>query len=397
MAVRKKQTEGRLAPQLTGRLEPHPMPRSWHEGLDLPSWEERFKELQAFKKEHGHCNVPCRYKANPVLGRWVANLRQRKKRGILTEDNIRILDALGFCWDRKPAVARAMTAVWKQRINELKAFKKEHGHCNVPGQYPPNRPLGHWVAFTRSWKKAGKLAKERIRCLEKLGFCWGLRNRSVFRLDWDVMLASLTAFAERHGHCNVPRTWPEDPQLNWWVTKLRRMKRKGKLDHRQIAQLNKLGIAWEPAPKPSWPEMYAALAKYKRVHGDCNVPRDWPENPHLGLWIRKQRHARKTNRLEQGRIEQLGKLGFVWDCREYQWESRYSALVKFREEYGHCRVSTLSKPHAALANWVRGLRTKRKQGTLSAEQIRRLDLLGFAWDMPRPSIPPDATSGQRAH
>ena len=56
-------------------------------------------------------------------------------------------------------------------------------------------------------------------------------------------------------------------------------------------------------------------------------------------------------------------------------------LVKFREEHGHCRVSTLSKPHAALASWVRTQRANKKVGRLRAEQIRRLDGLGFTWDM----------------
>ena len=167
------------------------------------------------------------------------------------------------------------------------------------------------------------------------------------------------------------------------VNKLRRMKRKGMLDRRQISQLNRLGIVWEPTLKPSWPEMFAALVEYKSVHGNCNVPFDWSETPHLGQWIRKQRLARKTNRLEKGRIEQLDKIGFAWDYLEHQWESQYSALVRFQEEYGHCRVSTLSKTHGALANWVRGQRAARKQDKLSAERIRRLDLLGFTWDMSR--------------
>ena len=185
------------------------------------------------------------------------------------------------------------------------------------------------------------------------------------------------------GIATSPSTWTENPRLRWWVVSLRRKKREGKLDRRQISQLNRLGFVWEPALKPSWSEMYAALVEYKRVHGDCNVPYDWSGNPYLGTWIRRQRHARKANRLEQGRIEQLDKLGFAWDYFEYQWESKYAALVKFREEYGHCRVSTLSKPHAALANWVRTMRVRKRQGKLSAERIRRLDLLGFTWDMPR--------------
>ena len=360
----------------------------------VPSWEQRFKELERFKKEYGHCNVSTKYQANPALARWVASLRHRKKDGTLARDKIRLLDALGFCWERKPTVTKAMAAVWKQRINDLKSFKKEHGHCNVPAHYPPNRPLGSWVQFTRSQKKAGRLTKERIRCLEDLGFCWVVGKRSVRRHDWNVMLAALAAFTERYGHCNVPWNWSEDPRLIPWLAKLRRKKREGKLDRGQISQLDRLGIVWEPPPKPSWSEMYAALVEYKRVHGDCNVPYDWSEPPYLGLWTRKQRHARNVNRLEQDRIEQLDKLGLVWSWHEHQWELNYAALIEFRKEYGHCRVSTLSKTHASLANWVRTERVKKRQGKLNAEQIRRLDMLEFTWDMPTPRIHPRPKGGK---
>ena len=381
----KKKTARQVA-GMTPKRKPPKRPDSFS---DLPSWEQSIKELKAFKKEHGHCNVPYKYRANPALARWVVNVRQRKKHGTLPEGEILLLDALGFSWERKTAAAAARAAVWKQRIKELKAFKKEYGHCNVPSIYPPNRPLGSWVDYARSRKKAGELSAERIRCLEELGFCWVLRKRSVYRLDWDVMLAALTAFKERHGHCNVSCNRPEERQLGQWLTDLRRRKRKGKVDQRQISQLNKLGIVWEPnrsSIKPSWSEMYAALVEYKKVHGDCNVPFDWSETPRLGRWIRNQRDARTANRLKQGCVEQLDKLGFVWNLFEDQWESNYSALVDFQREYGHCRVSTLSKTHAALGNWVRTLRGKKRRGRLSADKILRLDALGFTWDMQMPSI-----------
>ncbi|MEI8375291.1 MAG: helicase associated domain-containing protein [Planctomycetota bacterium] len=299
---------------------------------------------------------------------------------------------------QSPAPSVSQSA-WPQRLKDLKRFKKKHGHCKVPGHYSPNRSLGIWVSNLRSRKKAGKLTEKWIRCLEELGFCWALRNRSVFRLDWDVMLAALAAFAERYGHCNVPCKWPEDLQLSWYVKSLRRKKRQSKLDQRQIAQLNRLGIVWEPTSKPSWSEMYAALAEYKRVHGDCNAPFDWSETPYLGIWISKQRQARKANCLELDRIKQLDKLGFAWDYLEFKWESQYAALVKFRKEYGHCRVSTLSKTHSVLANWVRTQRLRKKQDKLSAERFRRLELLGFTWEIPlgrfRPieNVPKTGASG----
>ena len=214
----------------------------------------------------------------------------------------------------------------------------------MPAHYPPNRPLGNWVSYARSQKKAGKLAKEWIASLDELGFCWALGRGGMRRSRLGRDGGGVDGLQERRGHCNVPWNWPEDPRLGRWIANLRRKKRQGRLDRRQIAQLNRLGFVWEPAPKLPWPEMYAALVAYKRAHGDCNVPHDWPGNPYLGPWIRRQRHVRKVNRLDRRRVEQLDALGFVWDFLDHQWESQYAALAEFRKQYGHCRVSTLSRP-----------------------------------------------------
>jgi len=137
-------------------------------GIKVP-WKQRIIDLKAFKKKHGHCMVPRNYQPNPALGKWVSNLRQRNKRGELAEDKILLLDALGFCWERQ--------TTWGQRINDLKLFKKEYGHCNVPSVYPPNLSLGHWVFKMRQQKKLGTLAEDRILILDGLGFVWeGLKR-----------------------------------------------------------------------------------------------------------------------------------------------------------------------------------------------------------------------------
>ena len=132
-------------------------------------WEQHIHDLKAFKKIHGHCNVPLRYPLNPTLGSWVNKVRHHKKRGVLAEDKIRFLDALGFSWARK---LHGVQVPWEQRISDLKAFKKKHGHCNVPAEDRTNPALGRWVANVRQRKKRGELAEDKIRILDALGFCW---------------------------------------------------------------------------------------------------------------------------------------------------------------------------------------------------------------------------------
>ena len=133
------------------------------------SWERRFSDLKAFKKEYGHCNVPLVYPPNPALGCWVMYNRHRKKHGIFADEKVRRLNAIGFCWERKLAIT---SAAWKQRIKDLKLFKKKYGHCNVLGVYSPNPALGIWVANVRRAKKQGAIKEEKILILNALGFCW---------------------------------------------------------------------------------------------------------------------------------------------------------------------------------------------------------------------------------
>jgi len=168
----------------------------------LSSWDQRFKELKAFKKEHGHCDVPFRYQPNPTLGHWVANIRHAKKFDTLAEDKFLILDALGFTWMIKP---HGIQVPWKQRINDLKAFKKEHGHCKVPNEYQPNPALGKWVSNLRQRKKLGTLAEDKTLMLDGLGFCWDAKLAITAILEHRIN--DLKAFKKEHGHCKVPRNY----------------------------------------------------------------------------------------------------------------------------------------------------------------------------------------------
>jgi len=61
-----------------------------------PTWEEMYKRLVAYKKEHNSTRVPTAYNADPQLGRWVTRQRYTNKNKKMTEDRKQLLDSIGF-------------------------------------------------------------------------------------------------------------------------------------------------------------------------------------------------------------------------------------------------------------------------------------------------------------
>jgi hypothetical protein len=128
-------------------------------------WDQMFTRLQGYKGTYGDCLVPKRFKEDPKLGTWVDTQRVQFKKmkkkleehgityegpedakkyddaedgsledqnqpmnakpvvGRLTDDRIRRLENLGFVWSLRDD--------WQKHYLELKAYKEEHGHCNV--------------------------------------------------------------------------------------------------------------------------------------------------------------------------------------------------------------------------------------------------------------------------
>ncbi|KAG7347690.1 helicase domain protein [Nitzschia inconspicua] len=155
-------------------------------------WTTMLEELIQYRRQFGHCNVPHTSKDFPELGRWVKRQRYQyklmqegKKESTMTPARAQTLEQVGFVWD-------AHSSTWHRRYQELTAFCLEHGHCNVPSNFPPNPQLSTWVKFQRrqykALQKVGRHREERgaasghsltpvrIQALEQLGFQWELRR-----------------------------------------------------------------------------------------------------------------------------------------------------------------------------------------------------------------------------
>ncbi|EJK47752.1 hypothetical protein THAOC_33510 [Thalassiosira oceanica] len=247
-------------------------------------WYTRYRELEAFKAEHGHCNVPQRQGA---LGKWVHNQRTERKNDKLSEKRVQKLDGLGFVW--KP---RSSPMTWDERLAELTRYKDAHGDCRVPRSHGP---LCHWVKGQRAARKKDKLSEERIRKLDNLGFEWSNT------CQWDERLDELTSYMEEHGNCDVPQG---QGALGTWVHNQRQ--RKGNLTNERVQQLDNLGFNWGRISH-GWDERLDDLIEYKAEHGHCNVPQGQGT---LGIWVHNQRLRKRQ--LSEERLKKLDDLNFNW-------------------------------------------------------------------------------------
>lgn len=194
-----------------------------------------YQALLAFKEIHGHCDVPRRYKQDPKLAIWTANLRSRRKKGLLPDSRVQALDQVGFHW-------QSSRSNWASHLEELEKFIKQHGHSFVPMYYPENPELATWVRNLRKDCRRKAVSQSRIDQLTKLGFDFQVLDRK-----WYERLEELRSFRFRFGHCRVPHRWKENPTLARWVCHQRQAWRLNQLSLSRLALLEAAGFEWAPA------------------------------------------------------------------------------------------------------------------------------------------------------
>ena len=267
--------------------------------------------------------------------------------------------------------------LWHEKLDELKKFKEEHGHCNVPSRNK-KQGLSRWVEKQRELynKTTGKqdpkvrqantkdspkemkgdqanatdspkemkgdkytiMTDEKIESLKAIGFDF----RSAFEIKWEQHFTNLLQFKSKHGHVNVSHSKKdqeadaEHQHLASWVTTqrgeykdymaLKEKKRDDPLKEERYARLEKLGFVWN-RHDARWEEQLEMLKEYHNACGHSNVPYYHKVGDiNLGQWCAKQRdnykflRAGKKSRLTRDRMADLIDLEFRWkpETQEYR-------------------------------------------------------------------------------
>jgi superfamily II DNA or RNA helicase len=328
------------------------------------TWEGGFAALKAFKARRGHCCVPPKYiEGTFMLGGWIA--RQRSTKDTMPVEHRQRLDEIGFTWTPHEQS-------WEEGFAALKAFKAREGHCFVPLKHIEGTfRLGGWVNRQRGTKDT--MSAERRRRLDEIGISW-----DALESTWEEGFAALKAFKAREGQCNIPARYVEGNfKLGQWVVHQRSSKDTMSAERRQ--RLDEIGFVWDVF-ETKWETGFAALKRFKAREGHCNVPSlHIEEQFKLGQWVGMQRSSSATMSAERRR--RLDEIGISWDALESTWEGGFAALKAFKAREGHCRVPGKHIDDRAfrLGQWVGVQRTTKD--TMSAERRRRLDEIGFIWDV----------------
>lgn len=167
---RVRQIEKQAKPWMTAPQEPEQLEEVDGEpAMPVPEglrrkWYEMYLRLQAYQAQHGSADVPNQWPEDPKLAAWVSNQRQKYKKNELTPQQIEMLELLGFSWSLRER------GTWDDRLAELVEFKRQHGHFDVPTNYPPAPKLRQFIASTHYQYRTGTLDTDRIMRLEDAGF-----------------------------------------------------------------------------------------------------------------------------------------------------------------------------------------------------------------------------------
>jgi len=273
-------------------------------------WAENIRNLKLFKEQHGHCEVDLIESDGDAFCRWFVNQRSLGAAGNMDATRLAQLNDLGFPWTSGMNDRR-----WHDMYERLKRYHSTYGNSDVPSRWKDDPKLAAWLTVQRGLRKQGQMSDERVCLLDELNVTWKSRDVGT----WEDRLAEVVAFREKHGHCEIPTTYPENQKLGRFVNSMRTTRIAGELSAERIAKLDAVGFPWVSSRRAivggTWQIRFDELVRYKEEYGDCNVPNVWPLNTQLGRWVDNQRSSRKAGKLAPERERLLESIGFVWNLR----------------------------------------------------------------------------------
>ena len=374
----------------------------WKPDVFNAAWDEKFAMYRDFVKMNGiHC-IP---QKKSLLSMWISLQRTLNTQGRMKEDRRNKLNRIGFLWKAvsnsertepkclpwfaeargpKPSQAHAarLNEVWNSKYEALIAHKNRVGHCTVSRTVDVQ--LKGWCDQQRKLRRKGRLARDREKKLDAIGFHWPPCTTVSMPDTWECMFRRLESFKRRFGHLIVSRGPHQNEQLHVWIEKQRQEVMTIHPDRR--AQLDELGFCWTVTSEDSTQaghdlddangrvprklqkeERNTACTKRKRV--DTTAP---PIKRQCGEAACVQTLSSKNSGITTRHSDLMP------SDRDSRWEKGFREMIAYQKKHGQLKFTIKSSPAATrIHEWMKMQRKARP--TMKKDRIKKLDSVGFEW------------------
>lgn len=369
--MRKSHNDGTLSEDKTKRLEAIGM--KW-DSYYMRNWLEKYKLAKQYYDEHGDLNIKVKYVCSDgtKLGTWIVTQRGLYIKGILTDEQIELLEKIGMVWNRDDSR-------WETGFNYAKQFVDNGGDINaMPDNYILDGfKLTSWVRAQRERYKLKKISPNRIEKLESIGMRWQLQAPI-----WNINFQHAKEYFIEYGDLlvNLHYECSDGFKLGVWICNQRTKYRTGKLSDDQVEKLESIGMIWNLEER-YWENGIAHANEYYAKHGNLKIPQKYvcDDGYNLGTWLSTIRKKYKSGKLELKHILQLEAMNIVWDSNQVSWNTGYAHAKEYFETHGNLDINTIyvCEDGYKLGQWKRAQLRQLSGGTVKPDKVEMLRQVGL--------------------
>ena len=306
---------------------------------------------------------------------------------------------------------------WNLMYNLATAYYNKNNNLEIPFIFKTldgitydesGYSLGVWINTQRRIYKSGKLSKDKIKLLEKIGMRFENKKKIV---GWEAYYKLAKAYFEKNSNLEIQIsfktldgiTYDENGyNLGIWINTQRQVYKSDKLNKERIELLEKIGMRFESKiNKKDWKEYYKLAKAYFEKRGNLEISFrfktldgiTYDENGYnLGTWLGHQRQIYKNRKLNKEKIELLEKIGMRFENKKniVVWEEYYKLAKAYFDKNSNLEIRISFKTLDGitydgngynLGIWISTQRSLYKNKKLSKERVQLLDKIGMVWSI----------------
>lgn len=201
-----------------------------------------------------------------------------------------------------------------------------------------------------------------------------------FGQTWDEAYSSLLRFKQEYGRFPITNETYNGFAIGNWVRRQRKAYKENKLTEKQIAMLNCIGLSWDVLDD-QWNEKYEILKEYIDKNQKLPQFKTIYKNIAIGKWLDSQKRRHKLGKLPQERAKKLINIGVELTTKkrnqlsDTDFDYCLELLKNYYEKNNHYPTKTTIINGINIFYFYQSLLLKRKNNTLSNEQLQKVDKL----------------------